>query len=251
MSTDYMWCYYCDSAEDDNCYDVENNLNLLLPSVTGSRYCTFETMAPYADKISTFGDNQLYNYMKRYSSDIYYGPDGICVDYNNVALRCYYSCHEEGCHQYEDYQCISSIDISEPIMCVSCDYNSAAYDYNRECLTDPSSMPTTECNSTCITRAYYLDGNLQMHRGCDCNNIYTDIKNECRYTEAEGKDDIYVCTCSGEDLCNSDDSHYHQCYQCDSRNDFSCYSQYYLDSPQPCVTGHRACVTEVMEPYDQ
>ncbi|XP_070547422.1 uncharacterized protein [Ptychodera flava] len=138
------------------------------------------------------------------------------------------------------------------ITCVSCVYDeSVSYNQNHSCLANPTAMPTQECdNDYCVTAAGYygVDNKLRVYRGCNDSDLY-DWTNDCKFFKFNTVIDGYVCICDHRNSCNSDDTAYRKCHQCDSRQDSVCYNDQNGNPAYPCLTGHNNCIMETMEPY--
>ncbi|XP_077985678.1 uncharacterized protein LOC144440237 [Glandiceps talaboti] len=245
----FQKCYQCDSRKDIDCVDDTIDSMELLPCVTGQSGCITEAVTPYPKSKDLTEGNENFNYVKRHCVHGVNSPYFYCKDYQSLSLQCIHACTDDGC-TYKHNECTNTEDITNPITCISCEYNSASPNADKACLIDPSSSPTILCDSRCITRAYSQSGTLWIYRGCDCENEY-DWKNSCKDVNVDDDGVANVCTCDNKDLCNADDSDKHLCYQCDSRTDSDCYAALIGNMPAPCLLGNTRCVTEKMEPYEE
>ncbi|XP_070547826.1 uncharacterized protein [Ptychodera flava] len=207
------------------------------------------TMTSYEPEEPLIGDSGNFDYIRRYCSDEYQSTGFFCSDYLSVAEQCIHVCFDDGC-TYRKNDCASRNNITDPISCISCEYNSEAPDSDKECLTDPYSRGTITCNSKCVTFGHSQTGKQWVYRGCDCNDQYT-WTGSCKRVKIGQSDFANICTCDSENFCNADDTGNHLCYQCDSRKDRDCYTDLQRNVPSPCLAGHSGCVTEMMAPYEE
>ncbi|XP_002738849.1 uncharacterized protein LOC100374334 [Saccoglossus kowalevskii] len=148
-----------------------------------------------------------------------------------------------------------------PLQCTTCEYDEAwdwlAASSDYACVTDPASMNTESCDTTCYTWGLYTDDlsnayNLKMKRGCaSAEENSTWAMDDCdTYDDVSDSNSAFVCTCSDEDSCNADDSGYHKCYKCETGfleddDDYNCRSNLEAHyEPTPCLTGHSGCGTK-------
>nr|XP_006822884.1 PREDICTED: uncharacterized protein LOC100375097 isoform X4 [Saccoglossus kowalevskii] len=141
--------------------------------------------------------------------------------------------------------------------CIKCEYDEswASIFSDYDCVTNPGSMETATCSTTCYTWAYYSEDlfgqyDLKVERGCaslEQNSTWS--ANQCdEYDDVDSSESAYVCTCDYEDSCNADDSDYHQCYYCETKvNDYTCKNDLVNNhEPIACLTGHSGCGTRTV-----
>ncbi|XP_077985460.1 uncharacterized protein LOC144440083 [Glandiceps talaboti] len=138
--------------------------------------------------------------------------------------------------------CLGAVYCAE--LCAECSYNEWYYDTNRDCLEAPETVSTVECNTRCYTYGYYdIFDNLRVERGCDTSNSY-DWEDGCDNVDLSTYIK-YVCTCNDTDSCNTDDSAYNTCYQCDKTYDSDCYDNAAATEALPCFTGGDNCASDI------